>query len=71
MTFKGYIRRVYVLHIETKIHTEPLIQYVCSSIKYPFTCPFFGSADCLLCKEPVAYTQPCTVFLLSENTANK
>jgi len=48
MTFKGYIRRVYVLHIETKIHTEPLIQYVCSSIKYPFTCPFFGSADCLL-----------------------
>ena len=41
MTFKGYIRRVYVLHIETKIHTEPLIQYVCSSIKYPFTCPFF------------------------------
>ena len=37
MTFKGYIRRVYVLHIETKIHTEPLIQYVCSSIKYPYT----------------------------------
>ena len=50
MTFKGYIRRVYVLHIETKIHTEPLIQYVFSSIKYPFTCPFFGSADCLLCR---------------------
>ena len=47
MTFKGYIRRVYVLHIENKIHTEPLIQYVCSSIKYPYTCPFFGSADCL------------------------
>ena len=42
MTFKGYIRRVYVLHIESKIHTEPLIQYVCSRIKYPFTCPFFG-----------------------------
>ena len=28
MTFKGYIRRVYVLHIESKIHTEPLIQYI-------------------------------------------
>ena len=49
MTFKGYIRRVYVLHIESKIHTEPLIQYVCSSIKYLFTYPFFRSADCLLC----------------------
>ena len=48
MTFKGYIRRVYVLYIENKIHTEPLIQYVFSSIKYPYTCPFFGSADCLL-----------------------
>ena len=34
MTFKGYIIRVYVFYIENKIHTEPLIQYVFSSIKY-------------------------------------
>ena len=56
MTFKGYIRRVFVLHIENKVHTEPLIQYVCSNIKYPFTCPFFGSADCLLCSLLVGHT---------------
>ena len=34
--------------IEIKIHTEPLIQYVFSNIKYLITSPFLGSADCLL-----------------------
>ena len=37
MTLKGYIKRVYVVQIEDKIHTEPLIQYVFSSIKYSYT----------------------------------
>ena len=61
MTFKGYIRRVYVLYIENKIHTEPLIQYVCSSIKYSYTCPFFGSAV-RLSTSTVQYSTAVTRF---------